>query len=143
MKTTRTLRQTLPIPDRRLVAGGAVILWIAVSPWVWGFAGSHAAVANHVAIVFSFGPLALLIVNLRPAAFVTLLGGIWLVVSPWVLGYATDHTAWLNELTSGVLLIVLCADAAGARALIRMRRKQAPGQTTAASVVAQAAGSRP
>ncbi len=142
MKTARTLLRTLPIPDRRLIAGGAVILWIALSPWVWGFAGSHAAVANHVAIVFSFGPLALLIVNLRPAAFVTLLGGIWLVVSPWVLGYAADHTAWLNELVTGVLLIVLCADAAGARGFIRARRRHEPGQTTAGPVVAQTAGSR-
>ena len=108
----------LPIPhihDRRPLAGGALVLWIAISPWLWGFAGSHSAVANHVSLVFGFGPLALLIANLRAAAFVTLLGGIWLTVSPWLLGYATDHAAWLNELVTGVLLIVLCASAAGLR----------------------------
>jgi hypothetical protein len=97
--------------DRRPLAAGAVTLWIAVSPWVWGFANSHSAVANHVAVVFAFGPLALLIANLRPAAFVTLLGGVWLVISPWLLGYATDHAAWLSELVSGLLLIALCASA--------------------------------
>jgi SPW repeat len=102
-----------PIPDRRLIAGGAVILWIAISPWVWGFSGSHSAVANHVALVFGFGPLALLIVNLRPAAFVTLLAGVWLAISPWLLGYAADHAAWLTELVTGLLLVVLCASAAG------------------------------
>jgi hypothetical protein len=97
--------------DRRPLAAGAVTVWIAFSPWVWGFANSHSAVANHVAVVFGFGPLALLIANLRPAAFVTLLGGVWLAISPWLLGYATDHAAWLNELVSGLLLIVLCASA--------------------------------
>ncbi len=99
--------------DRRPVAAAAVVLWIASSPWVWGFADSHSAVANHVAIVFGFGPLALLIVNLRPAAFVTALGGAWLAISPWMLGYATDHAAWVNELVAGLLLIVLSASAAG------------------------------
>src|ERR1700756_3224498 len=118
-------RPALPhIPDRRPLAAGAVTLWIALSPWLWGFADSHPAVANHVALVFAFGPMALLIVNLRPAAFVTLLGGVWIAVSPWLLGYATDHAAWLSELVTGALLIVLCADAAGVRGLARARRKQ-------------------
>jgi hypothetical protein len=103
------------IPDRRPLAGGALAVWIAVSPWVWGFADSHSAVANHVALVFGLGPLTLLIANLRPAAFVTLLGGVWLAISPWLLAYATDHAAWLNELVTGLLLIALCASAAGLR----------------------------
>jgi hypothetical protein len=121
-------RLSMPqIYDRRPLAAGAVTLWIAISPWVWGFADSRSAVANHVSIVFGFGPLALLIANLRPAAFVTLLAGIWLAISPWMLGYAGDHAAWLNELVSGLLLIVVCANAAGfpisrcGRALLRRR----------------------
>lgn len=130
-------------PDRRLVAAGAVTLWIAISPWIWGFADSHPAVANHVALVFGFGPLALLIVNLRPAAFVTLLGGIWLIVSPWILGYATDHVAWLNELVTGASLIAVCTSAAElpkialSRRIARFRKRGA-----AASAVARPAGSR-
>jgi len=111
------------IHDRRPLAAAAVMLWIAVSPWVWDFAGSHPAVANHVSVVFGFGPLGLLIGNLRPAALVTLLGGAWLVVSPWLLGYATYHAAWLNELVTGVLLIVLCASAAAPSGLARFRRR--------------------
>jgi hypothetical protein len=88
-------------------------LWIAVSPWIWGFAESHSAVANHVALLFGFAPLSLIMINLRAAAFVTLLGAIWLAASPWALGYATNHAAWLNELVSGLALIVLTANAAG------------------------------
>ena len=134
----------LPIPhihDRRPLAAGAVILWIAISPWVWGFADSHPAVANHVSFVLGFGPVALLIANLRAAAFVTLLGGVWLAISPWVLGYAGDHAAWLNELVSGLLLIVLCASAAGipipgrGGARLARRKSAAPG-------IAKTAGSR-
>jgi len=134
----------LPIPhihDRRPLAAGAVILWIAISPWVWGFADSHPAIANHVSFVLGFGPVALLIANLRAAAFVTLLGGVWLAISPWVLGYAGDHAAWLNELVSGLLLIVLCASAAGipipgrGGARLARRKSAAPG-------IAKTAGSR-
>jgi hypothetical protein len=116
-------RTRLPhIQDRRPIAGGALTLWIAVSPWVWRFANSHPAVANHVSLVFGFGPLALLVANLRPAAFVTMLGGIWLVVSPWLLGYAGDHAAWLNELVTGLLLIALSASALGLPVLGHARR---------------------
>ena len=133
---------SLPTPDRRQLAGGAIFLWIALSPWVWGFAGSHAAVANHVSLVFGFAPLALIMVNLRPAAFVTLLGGAWLVASPWVLGYAADHVAWLNELVSGAALVVLCANAAGVGSLRRARSGRAARRSGSPAVIAKTAGSR-
>lgn len=135
--------RNLPIPDRRLVAAAAVVLWVAVSPWLWGFADSHSAVANHVALVLGFGPLALLIVNLRAAAFVTLAAGIWLAVSPWLLGYATDNAAWLNELVTGMLLVTLCANAAGVSGPIRTRRGAARKRATSSTpVIADSAGSR-
>lgn len=111
------------ISDRRPFAAAALTLWIAVSPWVWGFAGSHPAVANHVSVVLGFGPLGLLIGNLRPAALATLLGGAWLAVSPWLLGYATDHAAWINELVTGILLIVLCASGAVSSVLAGLGRR--------------------
>jgi SPW repeat len=129
----------LPGLDRRALVGGAVITWVAASPWLWGFAGSHAAVANHVFMVFTFGPLAMLIAALRPAAFVTMIGGLWLVLSPWVLGYATDHQAWLNELVTGLLLIVLAADAAGIRP-VRARRRGAARSASAERRSATPAG---
>jgi SPW repeat-containing protein len=125
----------VPIPriDRRILAASAVILWVALSPWIWGF----------VALVLGFGPLALMIVNLRAAAYVTLLGGVWLAVSPWLLGYATDHAAWLNEFVTGGLLIVLCADALGAKELLRARRDRAAAASAGSSRgVAETAGSR-
>jgi SPW repeat len=107
----KTLRKTLQ--DRRLnAAAGTLILWVALGPWVWGYATSPAAVASHVFFIFAFGPLTLLIVVLRPAAYVLLAAGLWLAVSPWLLGYATNHTAWLSELVTGTLLTILAAHAA-------------------------------
>jgi hypothetical protein len=123
------------INDRRPLAAGAVTLWIAISPWFWGFAGSHAAVANHVVLVLGFGPLSLLIAHLRPAAVVTLLAGAWLVVSPWLLGYATDHVAWLNELLTGWLLIAVCASVATHRSIMQRNNARSRPASTASGRV--------
>jgi hypothetical protein len=116
-------RRSLPL------AAGAVAVWIAVSPWAWGFAASHSAVANHVFMVLSFGPLSAMIVALRPAAFVTLAGGVWLVLSPWILGYAMPHWAWVNEAITGGLLIALAATAAGI-AVPRFVRRRGPSEAS-------------
>ena len=121
------------------LAAGALMLWVALGPWIWGYASSGSAVASHVFFIFTFGPLTLLIVVLRPAAFAIFAGGLWLAVSPWLLGYATNHSAWLSELTAGVLLSVIGARAAGIRipTPIGNRRRRA---TASRSV--EAAGSR-
>jgi hypothetical protein len=116
---------TKTLKERRLnLAAGALILWVALGPWVWGYATSPAAVASHVFFIFAFGPLTLLIAVLRPAAYVLLAAGLRLASSPWVLGYATSHTAWLSELVTGTLLIILAAHAAGINvaALVPTRR---------------------
>jgi SPW repeat-containing protein len=89
--------------------GRAIILAVLLSPWIFGYSDSHAAVANHIAFTMAFGPIALLIGVLRPAAYVLLLGAIWLVLSPWILGYAGDHSAWLAELVSGLVLMLVSA----------------------------------
>jgi len=115
------------------LAAGALTLWIALSPWLWGFADSHSAVANHILFTFAFGPQALMIGVLRPAALATLAGGLWLALSPWVLGYATNDVAWLNELVSGGLLVVLCANAVGLSGLIHARRRRALDRATASA----------
>jgi polyferredoxin len=101
------------LEQRKLnLAAGSLLLWVALAPWIWGYSGSPPAVASHVFFVFAFGPLTLLILVLRPAAFVLLAAGVWLALSPWLLGYATNHSAWLSELVTGVLLSVVAARAA-------------------------------
>ena len=137
----KSLQKTLE--DRRLnAAAGALILWVALGPWVWGYASSPAAVASHVFFIFAFGPLTLLIAVLRPAAYMLLAAGVWLASSPWLLGYATNHSAWLSELVTGALLSVVAARAAGINVATlmpargkRRRRATSPGS-------AETAGSR-
>ena len=124
------------------VAAGALMLWVALGPWAWGYAGSGAAVASHVFFIFAFGPLALLIVVLRPAAFVILLAGLWLAASPWLLGYATNHSAWLSELVTGILITIVGAHAAGIGVATLPGHRGRPHQPSATSRPTAAAGSR-
>ena len=86
-----------------------IMLAVLLLPWIFGYSDSQAAVLNHIAFTAAFGPLALLIGVLRPAACALLVGAIWLVLSPWVLGYAVDHNAWLVELVSGLVLMWVSA----------------------------------
>jgi SPW repeat len=137
----KTLRKTLQ--DRKLnAAAGALILWVALAPWIWGYATSPAAVASHVFFIFAFAPLTLLILVLRPAAYVIFAAGLWLAASPWILGYATNHTAWLSELVTGTLLSVVAANAAGISiARLTSARGKHRHRTTAPASV-ETAGSR-
>jgi hypothetical protein len=137
-----TRLRTLAAQNRLPFAAEAVLLWIAVGPWLWGFAASRSAVANHVFLVFAFGPLAMMIAALRPAAFVTIAGAVWLAFSPWLLGYATINAAWINELVSGSLLAVLCLKAAGVRRPA-IRRGRAARTAAGAPMAIQRVPSRP
>ena len=124
------------------LAAGALMLWVALGPWIWGYASSPSAVANHVFFIFAFAPLTLLILILRPAAFVVLAAGLWLAASPWLLGYATNHTAWLSELVTGLLLSTLAAHAAGIRPATLVPPSGRRRRPTAAPRPVQAAGAR-
>jgi hypothetical protein len=111
MKALQTQLANQKIP----AAGGLVLLWIALAPFLWGYSTNPAAVASHVFFLFAFGPLTLIILNLRPAAYVLTAAGLWLALSPWLLGYATNHTAWFSDGVTGILFSVLAAHAAGIR----------------------------
>jgi SPW repeat len=126
--------------DKLNLAAGALMLWVALGPWVWGYASSGSAVANHVFLIFAVGPLTLLLVVLRSAAFVVLAAGLWLAASPWLLGYATNHSAWLSELVTGVLLSIIGGRAAGLSTFVHVHgRRRHPAST---SRPAEAASSR-
>ena len=85
-------------------ASGLVVL-AAAAPWLLGFSTSHAAVANGIAFLMAFSPLALIAPALRPAAAVCLIAGGWLAISPWVLGYWSQGVpAWSADLILGVAL---------------------------------------
>jgi hypothetical protein len=129
---TKLANQKIP------AACGALLLWVALAPFVWGYWTSPPAVASHVFFLFAFGPLTLIIVNLRPAAYVLTAAGIWLALSPWLLGYATNHTAWLSDGMTGILFTSLAAQAAGIRVSTPARKRRQP----AAAPSLETAGSR-
>ncbi len=128
--------------DKLNLAAGALMLWVALGPWIWGYASSSSAVASHVFFIFAFGPLTLLIVVLRPAAFVVLVSGLWLAASPWLLGYATNHSAWLSDLTTGLLLSIVGGRAAGISVSTLLHRHDKRRRPVTASRAVEAAGSR-
>ncbi len=132
-----------PLGPRKLtLAAEALMLWVALAPWLWGYSSSRSAVASHVFFLFAFGPLTLLILVLRPAAFVVLAAGLWLAVSPWLLGYATNHSAWLSELVTGLLLSTVGARAAGISVSTLVRKRGGAHQTATAPGAVKTAGSR-
>lgn len=98
------LRAVLPDPIGPATSG--LVVLATAAPWLLGFSASHAAVANGIAFLMAFSPLALMAPGLRPAAAVCLLAGVWLTVSPWVLGYWSQGTAaWAADLILGVALV--------------------------------------
>jgi hypothetical protein len=124
-------------------AAGSLLLWVALAPWIWGYSGSPPAVASHVFFVFAFGPLTLLILVLRPAAFVLLVAGVWLALSPWLLGYATNHSAWLSDGVTGVLFSCVASRAVGISVLTTVPRWARRRQSATGSGELETAGSRP
>jgi SPW repeat len=88
-----------------------LVLGATIAPWLLGYSSSRAAVADHVAFAFAFGPLAMLILALRPAAVACAIGGIWLALSPWLLGYAATGDAWGSDLLWGAFLAAASATA--------------------------------
>jgi SPW repeat len=84
------------------------VVLAAASPWLFGFSGSHAAVANGIAFAMAFSPLALMIGALPAASVLCLAGGLWLAASPWALGYSsTGSVAWVVDLLLGATLALV------------------------------------
>jgi hypothetical protein len=92
---------------RPLLASGLVLL-AAVSPWLLGFSGSHAAVANAIAFAMAFAPLTLMIGSLAAASAICVGGGLWLAASPWALGYwSAGVESWGADLLLGAALAAI------------------------------------
>jgi hypothetical protein len=132
------------LEQRKLnLAAGSLLLWVALAPWIWGYSSSPSAVASHVFFFFAFGPLTLLILVLRPAAFVVLVAGVWLALSPWLLGYATNHSAWLSDGVTGILLNCVASHAVGFSLSAAVPKWAKRRRSAAASGELETAGSRP
>ena len=101
----KALKLPAELPDPIAPAASGLVVLATAAPWLLGFSASHAAVANGIAFLMAFSPLALMAPALRPAAAVCLVAGAWLTISPWVLGYWSEGIgAWAADLILGVAL---------------------------------------
>ncbi|HEY7600773.1 MAG TPA: SPW repeat protein, partial [Candidatus Limnocylindrales bacterium] len=87
--------------------------WLAVSPWLAGYAGNAPATANA-----AFVGLGLALVSHFDASFddvtgewLNLAAGLWLVAAPFVLGFMGPTAAAANSLAVGFVVTGLAANA--------------------------------
>jgi SPW repeat len=99
-------------------------VWLFISPWVLGFAGTAApeieggAAAGGTTAAWNAWIAAVIVAVLSIAAAVRFaewedwvngILGVWLVVAPWALGFAALTAAAWNHVVVGVLIAALAA----------------------------------
>ncbi len=94
-------------------ASFALGLWLALSPWMVGYAEHDAATANAV-----FVGLTLALASHFEATFeqvsaewLNLGGGVWLVVAPFVLGFGGAGVPTANSIAVGTFVTALAGSA--------------------------------
>lgn len=91
-------------------------IWLFISPWVYGAAGSANALNSWIvgALMILFG----IIRMSRPAystplSWCNMILGIWTFFSPWIYGYINTNTGrFINSLCVGVIVFVFSIIAA-------------------------------
>jgi len=95
-------------------AGFALGLWLAMSPWIFGYADSqHVATGNaaFMGIALALGSHFLLSVDATSAEWLQLAAGAWLAAAPFFLGFATSPIPAVNCIAVGTLVMALAASA--------------------------------
>jgi SPW repeat-containing protein len=85
-------------------------IWLFVSPWVLGFAGSGGADWNAWILGVAIVVFSAIAVSLPQAweEVINILLGIWMVISSWVIGVAS-RTVETNAVIVGLLVILFAA----------------------------------
>ena len=93
-------------------AGFLLGLWLAVSPWVAGYAVHPAATANavFVGLGLSLGSHFQAALDECEGQWLNLAAGLWLVVAPFFLGF-NDAVATATSLCVGTVVAVLAGSA--------------------------------
>jgi hypothetical protein len=91
-------------------------IWVALSPWIWGYDGESGAIATDVSAGAAI--VAISTVGIVFPGFLTLnlLIGTWLLIAPWLVGYG-DGGEGLSDTIAGLVVItaslLTLADASG------------------------------
>jgi hypothetical protein len=94
-------------------ASFALGLWLAVSPWIAGYAEHDAATANAVAVGLVLALAShfeCVACDELPAEWLNLAIGVWLVCAPFSLDFAS-HVASANSIAVGAFVALLAASA--------------------------------
>ena len=88
-------------------------LWLAVSPWIMGYAWHEAATANAALVGLAVALGSHFEVNFDGlvAEWFNLAGGLWLVVAPFVLGFTSQGLVAANAIAVGSAVAVLAGSA--------------------------------
>jgi hypothetical protein len=91
----------------------ALGLWLAMSPWICGYADQHAATGNaaFMGIALALGSHFQASLDASCAEWLNLAGGVWLAAAPFVLGFATMPLPAVNCIVVGTLVMALAASA--------------------------------
>jgi hypothetical protein len=86
-------------------------LWLAVSPWMLGYAEHEAATANaaFLGLALALGSHFEVSLDDSSAEWLNLAAGLWLVAAPFVLGFSA--VALANAIAVGTLVMALAASA--------------------------------
>src|SRR6478609_1255642 len=83
--------------------------FLFVSPWIFGFSGSTAAVnANIVGVIIAVLAIAALAAFAIWEEWLNLIVGLWTLVSPWVLGFQ-ETKAMTVHVVIGAAVAILAA----------------------------------
>jgi len=94
-------------------ASFALGLWLAVSPWIAGYAEHQAATANAVilGLVLALAShMECVACDEAPAEWLNLAAGVWLMCAPFMLEFGSP-VASANSLTVGAFITLLAASA--------------------------------
>ncbi len=84
--------------------------FLFVSPWIFGFGGTTAAInANIAGIVIAVLAIAALAAFAVWEEWLNLIVGLWTLVSPWVLGFHAETKAMTVSAIVGIAVAVLAA----------------------------------
>lgn len=94
-------------------ASFALGLWLALSPWIVGYAEHEAATANAavVGLALALGSHFEVSLDEISAEWLNLAAGLWLVVAPFALGFSAVAVPTANSIAVGAFVMALAASA--------------------------------
>jgi hypothetical protein len=92
----------------------ALGLWLAVSPWIAGYAEHHAATGNAVAmglILALASHFECVACDEAPVEWLNLAVGLWLIAAPFMLEFTGIAVASVNSIAVGAFAVALAVSA--------------------------------